>query len=137
MKNQENQRNCVSVGAGAGHAHYFIACVQQTNWIPLCDFRQPAVPALYDTTAGACAACGLLEIADFVSENEKKLYTDVAIHMISALEKECDWTETEDSILQNGTEAYDRGHHMPIIYGDYFFAESIYRLMNFNTEILW
>ena len=72
MKDRGNQRNCVSVGAGAGHAHYFIACVQQTNWIPLCDFRQPAVPALYDTTAGACAACGLLEIADFVSENEKK-----------------------------------------------------------------
>lgn len=118
-------------------AHYFIACTERTNWIPLCDFRQPEKPILYDTTAGACAACGLMEIADFVAESEKKLYSDAAVNMIFALEKECNWSENEDSVLQNGTEAYDSGHHMPIIYGDYFFTEAIYRLMNFNTDILW
>lgn len=118
-------------------AHYFISCVRQSNWIPLCDFKQPKEDKLYDTTAGACAACGLLEIADFVPENEKELYVDAAQNMLYALEKQCDWSQTEDSILQNGTEAYSRGHHMPIIYGDYFFAEGIYRLMGFDTEILW
>lgn len=118
-------------------AHYFISCCQKTDWLPLCDFRQPAEPVLYDTTASACAACGLLEIADYVDENEKSLYTDAAFNMLVALEKECDWSEEEESILQKGTEAYNRGHHMPIIYGDYFFAEAIYRLKGFNTDILW
>lgn len=118
-------------------AHYFIACCEKTAWIPLCDFRQPSKPVLYDTTAGACAACGLLEIAEYVSEYEKDLYRDAAIKMLTALEKECDWSDSEESILQKGTEAYNRGHHIPIIYGDYFFAEGIYRLMEFDTGILW
>ena len=28
--------------------------------VPLCDFRQPAEPRIYDTCAGAVAACGML-----------------------------------------------------------------------------
>lgn len=119
-------------------AHYFIACLSDSEWLPLCDFRQPEAPVIYDSTAGACAACGLLEIAEHVGEFEKSLYKNAAIKIIKAMEsKFCDWTEKEDAILLYGTEAYERGIHMPIIYGDYFFVEAIYRLMNFNTDILW
>ena len=118
-------------------AHYFISCTEKTGWVPLCDFRQPKGEELYDTTAGACAACGLLEIADSVGELEKPLYKEAAINILAALEKQCDWTEDEDSILQNGTEAHSHGHHMPIIYGDYFFAEGIYRLQGYDTSVLW
>lgn len=119
-------------------AHYFIVNAESTEWLALCDFRQPPEPAVYDSTASACAACGLLEIAKHVPEFEKKIYYDSAVKMLKALyEKCCDWSEAEDSILQMGTEAYDRGIHMPIIYGDYFFAEGIYRLMGFDSEFLW
>lgn len=119
-------------------AHYFIANVQRTGWLPLCDFRQPSEPVIYDSTAGACAACGLLEIADCVPETEKAMYIDAAINLITSIEKDwCDWTDEEDSILGMGTEQYKQGRHMPIIYGDYFFAECIYRLMGFDTDILW
>jgi hypothetical protein len=31
MKNQENQRNCVSVGAGAGHGNRFITSYKKLN----------------------------------------------------------------------------------------------------------
>ena len=119
-------------------AHYFIANVQRTGWVSLCDFRQPEGEELYDTTASACAACGLLGIAEHVPENEKALYRDAAEKMLEALEKShCNWSDDEDSILQNGTEAYIRGHHKPIIYGDYFFVEGIYRLMGFDASVLW
>ena len=120
-------------------AHYFIACASKTNWLTQCDFRQPLDEELYDTTAGACAACGLLEIADSVPESEKALYFDGAVNILKALEKECDWTDKEDAILLKGTERYadKKGHHIPIIYGDYFFAEGIYRLMGYDTSILW
>ena len=118
-------------------AHYFMACDARTNWLTPCDFRQPEGEELYDTTAGACAACGLLEIADSVPELEQSLYRDGAMNLLKALEKECDWTDKEDSIMQRGTEAYAFGHHKPIIYGDYFFAEAIYRLMGFDSSILW
>ena len=118
-------------------AYYFIANVQRTDWIPYSDFMQPVDEKLYDTTAGACAACGLLELSEHVSDMEKPLFKDAALKLLYALEKECDWTDTEDSILQKGSERYTNGVHMPIIYGDYFFAEAIYRLMGFDTSILW
>ena len=119
-------------------AHYFIANAQASQWRVVCDFKQPKESVIYDSTAAAIAACGLLEFADFAEENEKELYTAAAKELIKVLEEEfCDWTEDEDSILQRGTEAYNRGIHMPIIYGDYFFAEAIYRLMGFDTSILW
>ena len=118
-------------------AHYFICSSEVTGWIPRCDFRQPPLPQIFDTSAGAIAACGLLEISEHVPENEKALYTQAAKNFVCALERECDWTDTEDSILQNGTECYESGHHKPMIYSDYFFAEAIYRLMGFNSSILW
>lgn len=53
------------------------------------------------------------------------------------MEKEfCDWSESEDSVLQMGTEAYNRGHHMPIIYGNFFFVEAIYKLKG-NEFLVW
>lgn len=131
-------KNAAYLNTAKKIAHYFIANVQKTDWVALCDFRQPAGEELYDTTASACAACGLLEIAQYVPENEKDLYISAAKKMLEALEsKHCNWEESEDSILQNGTEAYIRGHHMPIIYGDYFFVEGIYRLMGFDSSVLW
>ena len=119
-------------------AHYFIANMEKNNWLPLCDFRQPADPVVYDSTAGACAACGLLEIADLVDDCEKDLYKEAAIKITKAIEKEfCDWSDNNDAILLMGTQAYGRGIHIPIIYGDYFFAEAIYRLMGFDASVLW
>ncbi len=113
-------------------AHYFISCIAETDYIPLVDFRAPQEPVYIDTTAAACAACGLIEIANSVGEFEKKTYLGAAIKILKALEeKYCDWSDEEDSILQMGTEAYrcrETGLHSPIIYGDYFFAEAIYKL---------
>lgn len=121
-------------------AHYFIACVSETGYISRVDFRSPENPVLIDTTAAACAACGLIEIANNVGEYEKSLYLGAAMKILKALEKDyCDWTEDEDSILQMGTEAYECreiGRHAPIIYGDYFFAEAIYKLRG-NTMLFW
>jgi unsaturated chondroitin disaccharide hydrolase len=110
-------------------ANYFISCVAATDYLPLIDFRAPDEPVYYDSTAGAIAACGLIEIAKSVPEYEKGVYLDAAIKMLRAMEEKwCDWTEKEDSILQMGSERYGSEMHMPIIYGDYFFAEAIIKL---------
>lgn len=118
-------------------ANYFIANVCD-DYVPKCDFRAPKEPVYYDTTAGACAACGLLEIAKCVPEFEKKMYFDAAIKMLKAIEKDhCDWTLEEQSIVQNGSEAYhNAGHNMPIIYGDYYFIEALYKLRG-NELLFW
>ena len=118
-------------------AHYFIAAIADDGYVPKCDFRAPDEPDYVDTTAGALAACGLIEIAKAVPEYEKKLYLKAALSILKALEKNhCNWTLKEQSILQNGTEAYKRGIHMPIIYGDFYFVEAIYKLKGYEF-LIW
>ena len=118
-------------------AHYFISAITNDGYIPKCDFRAPDEPDYIDTTAGALAACGLIEIAKAVPQYEKKLYLKAAINILKALEKEhCDWSLEEQSILQNGTEAYGRGVHIPIIYGDFYFLEAIYKLKGYEF-LIW
>ena len=120
-------------------AHYFIANVCD-DWLPKADFRCPDEPVIYDSTAGACTACGLLEIARVVPEHEKKLYLNAAMNLLKAMEKNfCNWTEEEQSILQMGTEAYfcrPQGKHAAIIYCDYYFIEAIYKLKGFDM-LFW
>ncbi len=114
-------------------AQYFIANVVATDWLPLIDFRAPEEPVYYDSTAGAIAACGLIEIAKNVPEHEKKMYITSAVKLLKAMEKAwCNWEENEDSILQMGSEQYKSGRHKPIIYGDYFFTEAILKLKGFD-----
>jgi Rad3-related DNA helicase len=70
----------------------------------------------------------ILQKRDMSAEEKEKFLTP-AINILKAMEKEwCNWEESEDSILQMGTEAYGWGHHMPIIYGDFFFTEAILKL---------
>ncbi|MEG0216515.1 MAG: glycoside hydrolase family 88 protein, partial [Hungatella sp.] len=90
-------------------AHYFISNITLTNHIPLCDFRQPKDPQLLDTSAGLCAACGLLEIAEHVPEHEKWIYTDHAIQIVKSIaETCCNWDPASDSIVQMCNVAYHR-----------------------------
>lgn len=112
-------------------AHYFIANVAMTDFVSLVDFRAPQEPVRLDTTAAACAACGLLEIVSAVPELEQPLYQNAAEAILkSLLEKHCDWSCETDGILQHGTAAYHReeDREVPIIYGDYFLIEALMRL---------
>lgn len=119
-------------------AHYFIANVAMTDYLPLCDFRAPEEPLVYDSTAGACAACGMLEIAKYVPEFEKRLYVEGAVRILKAMEASfCNWNEEEDGILGMGKPAYHQAEkeQIPIIYGDYFFIEGILRLLDMDFFI--
>ena len=120
-------------------AHYFIANVSGTDYVSVVDFRSPAEPVYRDTTATACAACGLLQIAELVAEYEKALYYDNGVRMLTALtEKHCDWKTETDGILQNGTVMYwrEEERHVPIIYGDYFLVEGVSHLLG-KSFLIW
>lgn len=116
-------------------ANYTIANLAADDWLPLVDYRAPEAPVMHDSTAGAITACGLIEIAKHVPENEQKMYITAAIKLLKAMEKEwCNWSDDEDAVLMKGTERYiiandgEKGLHIPIIYGDFFFAEAILKL---------
>ena len=111
-------------------AHYFIAAVASTGYVPPVDFRCPQEPALVDTTAGAVAAGGLIEISK-LCEYDGDMYLDAALKILMAIEgKYADWSGNCDAILRYGTEAYHNPakKHIDIIYGDYFFIEALFKL---------
>lgn len=122
-------------------ANYFIAACCN-DWLPRVDFCAPAEPVLYDSTALCCAASGLIELSKVAHENEKAKYLDAAINMLRACDKKfCNYDENIDHLVEYGTEVYpvtgtEKGVHIPIIYGDYYFIESIYKLRG-NEFLAW
>lgn len=119
-------------------ANYFIAnCCD--DWLPRADFRAPAEPVYYDTTAGCCAACGLLELARVLPENEGGMYAAAAVNMLKAIsERFADYSPENDAMITHGTVRYPVpglypvekcGVHISIIYGDYYFTEAILKLL--------
>lgn len=120
-------------------AHYFISEVAKTDWIPVVDFRAPQDPVMIDTSAGMCAACGLLEIAKHVDEYEKALYIDAAINILQATEeKYAIWDTEKDGLIDFSTGSYheEKWTEVPIIYADYYFVEAILRLLD-KDFLIW
>ncbi|MBE7032804.1 MAG: glycosyl hydrolase family 88 [Ruminococcaceae bacterium] len=116
-------------------ATYVAAELEKNGMLPVVDFKAPEKPC--DSTAGAILACGFIELAK-ATENYK--YLNTALKLIKVLEENfCDWSEEEQSVLQHGVESYfpeerQKGHH--IIYGDYYFAEAVYKLKGFEP-LFW
>lgn len=110
-------------------ADYFISQLDETG-VPDIDFCAPKTPILKDASAGAIAASGLVQLAEVVDEDKREFYLAGAEKILRGLEKNCNFTLQEQSILQNCSEAYhkEKGHHMPIIYGDYYLIEALLRL---------
>lgn len=114
-------------------AHYCIANMAATGWLPLVDYRAPGDPVKYDTTAGMITAAGLLEIAGHVGEYEKPMYVQAALQIMKACEQKfANWDPEQDSIMDGGTFFYHDPDgsetHVPIIYGDYYFIEAVLKL---------
>lgn len=120
-------------------AHYFIANIGLTGYIPLCDFRQPASASYLDASAGLCAACGLLEIAEHVEDPDKKLYRSYAELIIKhTAETCCNWDTETDGIVHNCKVAFhnDRREQTDLIYADYFLTEAVLRLKG-QDFLIW
>ena len=111
-------------------ANYFISQITD-DYIPRCDFRQPAEPVLKDDTAGAVAAAGLLVLSQQLPELEAVTYYDVAVKMLRAMEREdINWELNDPALLQRCTAAYHDipCRHITMNYADYYFVEAIHML---------
>ncbi len=118
-------------------ANYFIANIPENGLIPV-DFRQPLDCALEDSTAAAIASCGLLELSRQLPEPESTLYHRAALRLLTTLERErCNWDLACDHIVEKGTGAFhDERHEYPIIYGDYYFVEAVWKLTG-EESFMW
>ncbi len=123
-------------------AHYFIAACSVDDWMVKVDFMAPKEPVMYDSTAACCAACGLIELSKLVTEYEKDLYFNAAIKILQKVdEKFCNYDEDTDYLVGYGTHKYPpagtmKNVHIPIIYGDYYYVEALYKLRG-NDLLFW
>lgn len=131
-------RNPAYLDAAKRTAHYFIANIALTDYIPLCDFRQPGEPVYLDASAGLCAACGLMEIAEHVGAEERMLYRKHGELIVkNTAGKCCDWDLEKDAIVRQCKVDYHStgDRHTDLIYADYFLVEAVLRLMGKNFQI--
>ena len=119
-------------------AKYFMNHVGEDN-VPDTDFRAPKEPIRKDTSAGAVAACGLLELSKIVSEDEKDWYIESADRLLRGLINHCDFSNEEQSILQNSSFQYHGTELLssPLIYGDYYLLEALQKRVMENQVSFW
>ncbi len=99
-----------------------------------------------DSSAAAIAACGMLEMAKHLEEDDAKYYTDVARRIIKSL---VDHYSVKDPKISNGQLLHsvyakkspyntcnDRGVDECSTWGDYFYFEAITRLAK-DWELYW
>ena len=121
-------------------AGYFISHIREDG-LTDSDFCQPADEERIDNIAGACAACGLLELANLTEGEESSLYRGAAMKLLRALDELCaDWSDDAPGILQKCTASYHddgAGRHVNILYGDYFFVEALCKLRGTDAKLWW
>jgi unsaturated chondroitin disaccharide hydrolase len=113
-------------------ADRFCDRIPEDGLIPV-DFDQPGEPSYIDSTAAAIASCGLITLAkelEKIGEAGSDRYLEAAEKMLSALdEKDCDYDPEHDELLTRCSASYhDKDHEFPIIYGDYYYIEAIWKL---------
>jgi len=121
-------------------AHFFLANLPEDH-VPYWDFRlPPEVRKHRDSSAGAIAASGLLLLADKVGSLESHVYQEPAIRILESLYRNYGaWDNpNEEGLILEGTSHYPEGKNIdvPLIYGDFFFAEGLARLRGAST-IFW
>ncbi|MBT2290780.1 glycoside hydrolase family 88 protein [Paenibacillus albidus] len=113
-------------------AHFFLARLPEDH-VPQWDFRAPEDSRqLRDSSAGACAASGLLLLADKIGGVEGSVYREPAVRMLESLYRGYGtWdNDDEEGLIRSGTSNYPAGQNIdvPLIYGDFFYVEGLARL---------
>ena len=117
-------------------ASYFVAHIRPDG-LTDCDFCQPKDEVRIDNIAGACAACGLMELAKATGDSQ---WQEAAEKLVDGLiDHCCDWSEDRCGVLTHCTASYHddgAGRHTNITYGDYFLVEALAKLRG-TDPMLW
>jgi unsaturated chondroitin disaccharide hydrolase len=120
-------------------ADNFVAALP-SELVPPWDFAAPdAASAPRDSSAGAIAASGLLELARLLPPSDADAYRRAASDLLRALDERCFGDSTEcDAILLHATGNLPTGRDVDVslIYGDFFYLEALGKLAGI-TETCW
>ncbi|WP_304943943.1 glycoside hydrolase family 88 protein [Vallitalea guaymasensis] len=120
-------------------ANYFLAALGD-DYIPYWDFRAEKLDGEpKDTSAASCAASGMLEIAKHLAVEEGRLYKEKAKKILFQLTRQYstfDKMNYEGILLEGtGNRPAGRNVNVSLIYGDYFYVESIAKLLGWENSI--
>ncbi len=118
-------------------ADFFIGELPDDS-VPHWDFRVPRnSDTPRDTSAGACAACGLIELASRSCDENGVRYMEAANSIMKSLyEMYGNWDNDSDGIIHGGTFNCPKGLGIDVslIYGDYYYVEALSRLRNLEKS---
>ncbi|MDQ8201264.1 glycoside hydrolase family 88 protein [Pelagicoccus enzymogenes] len=114
-------------------ADFFIRELPEDS-VPHWDFRvERTDTTARDSSAAACASCGLLELSTHVEGREKQRYLNAATAMLKSLYQKYSVMDDDQQqgLLRGGTFNHPQGLgiNISLIYGDYYFTEGISRLL--------
>lgn len=120
-------------------AHYFLSCLPEDS-VPHWDFRAPNLEGEpRDTSAGAIALSGLLDLAEYVSPEEGWVYRRAAEKMMLSLsDAYSTWDRPDyEGILLEATGHKPAGANINVslIYGDYYYTEALAKLLGWEYRI--
>lgn len=121
-------------------ADFFIDNLPE-DMVPYWDFRvEVKEDTPRDTSAAACAACGMLELAEHLGSEEEEKYKESAYAILRSLTDNYSNldNDNEQAILFGATvnAVINKGINVGLIYADYFYVEAISRLKG-NRELFW
>lgn len=97
---------------------------------------QPKEPKIFDASANAITASGMMELAKYCEEREK--YTAFALKLLHGLYDDCDFGLENQAIVQSCSEKYHNcKHHIPLIYADYFLIEALIKITGKSDYFMW
>ncbi len=122
--------------------YYFLNHLPE-DYIPYWDFDYISGEEPRDTSAGAIAACGMLEAAKYMKgdEEEKEIYLNAAHRIIDSIIDHYTTNPEEYDGLLTGVTAARRMEKYEddscAAYGDYFYLEALMRLKNPDWKMYW
>lgn len=130
--------NIAYISVAKGAADFFIQNLPD-DYVTYWDFTfNDDVPDIKDTSATAIAVSGILELCDFIDDEEKKcFYYETVLKMIENLYKDYFIENVQRScILKDGMFHREDGNTFTI-WGDYFFYESLIKLCDKDFTSFW
>ena len=111
----------------------FIQEAEKFSWKIPSDFKQKPDCAYLDNSASLCAICGMIELYKITNNDE---YLQSAMKLLNNLEDDLDFSEENQSIVQNCMESYNSGKQLDLIYADFFLVEAILKLRG-SDFLIW
>ena len=115
-------------------AKFFIESIKE-DYVPAWDFRAPNND-IKDSSAGAIAASGLLEI---YAHTNDIYYKEEAEKIVTALAEKCMTGEEREAVLDKATAHLPVNENVEVglIYADYYFTEAVYKLAMDEYSLPW